>query len=219
MERHRDDLAGFLVGDPRGAKLVPYLRMLADVLADAPARARDEVRLLQEHVDKTKAVISKQEVHAGPKLVLQRCDVRHLVGDAVAVVAPTYAEHGIELVQVHGEVPEVSVESPSVVQILLNLLRNAGDAVIEAGPKGTGPSCRLAATATPASASSWPTTGSASRESTSSSSSRRASPPARAGAASGCMTRSCRPARWTGSSAAPARARVRRRLHARAFPL
>src|SRR5262249_45124654 len=48
MERPGQDLAHFLEKDPRGSKLVPYLRMFADALAGRQQELVEEVRQLQE---------------------------------------------------------------------------------------------------------------------------------------------------------------------------
>ncbi len=128
-------LAEFVATDPRGRKLPDYLARLAEHLeAERDATLR-EVQALQANVEHIKEIVVAQQSFARAPGVVERIAAGQLIEVAVGVVEPLFTEHAIGLTRDFADGSVVAVERAKVVQVLVNLLRNATEAVVEAnGP-------------------------------------------------------------------------------------
>src|SRR2546430_200562 len=55
-------------------------------------------------------------------------DIRHLVEESMRINASAFERHAVKVVPEFAEVPQITVDKHKVLQILVNLLRNAKDA-------------------------------------------------------------------------------------------
>jgi signal transduction histidine kinase len=76
-----------------------------------------------------------QQNYAKISGVTETVNVTHLVEDALRMNAGALARHEVELVRVYADVPPVTVDKHRVLQILVNLIRNAKYACDDTGRK------------------------------------------------------------------------------------
>ena len=125
------DLAAFLTIDPRGKELPGYLVKLADVMTqegDAMKREIDQLRLSVEHMSE---IVAVQQNYARGSSLAQECQASELVEESLHISAIALARHGITVVRDFKSVPAVRVDRHKVLQILVNLVHNAKDAMDE----------------------------------------------------------------------------------------
>lgn len=133
MEQHRDHLAEFLTLDAKGQRLLPYLAKLAKFLQTDRAEVLRELTLLRSHVDHIKQIVATQQSYAKVAGLTEEVSLCDLVEDAFRIIEPSLERHQIRLERNFQNVPSVTVEKHKVLQILLNLLRNAKEAIKENG--------------------------------------------------------------------------------------
>ena len=88
-----------------------------------------ELELLTGHLGHIKEIVATQQNYAKVSGLIEVISLPDLVEDAIRIVEPGLSAHGIQLERDHKAVPPVAVDKHSVLQILLNLLRNAKQAV------------------------------------------------------------------------------------------
>jgi PAS domain S-box-containing protein len=131
LGEHASDLGEFLTRDEKG-KLVPsYLIKLAQHLSDEQTTLINETRTLASHIGHIKDIISLQQSISRPAGVIEPVALRDLVEDAVQMVNPNISKYDIEVVREYTEVPQVRTDRHKVLQILVNLMTNAMDAMKE----------------------------------------------------------------------------------------
>jgi signal transduction histidine kinase len=129
LDRHRQDLGGFLTQDERGRLLPSYLGALAEDLATERSAVAAEIIRLKTNLDHIAVIIGSQQALArGGVLALERLDPAALLDEAVELAIDTNAG-SIEVVRELERIPSVVVDRRLVVQILTNLLRNAQEAL------------------------------------------------------------------------------------------
>jgi len=133
LEEHCGDLPGFLNSDPKGRRVVPYLVKLADCFKEEHQMMLQEVESLTRHIDHIKEIVAAQQSYGAVSGLIETVSLPDLVADAVRIVESGLTRHGIRLECNQEAVPPVAIDKHQVLQILLNLLRNAEDAVDEAG--------------------------------------------------------------------------------------
>ncbi len=132
LHEHRGDLASFLAEDPKGKMLPSYLETLAEHLVAEHADLLREMETLNKNVDHIKEIVAVQQSYARQCGVTETLDAAELVQDAIRMNLGAFERHGITIVREFAPVPPVTVDKHKVLQILINLMRNAKYAMDEA---------------------------------------------------------------------------------------
>jgi len=129
------DLPAFFAG-ARGQQVPVYLKELAaDLLADRDAMVA-ELTALRANVEHIKEIVAMQQSYAKRGGLSEVLEVRTLVEDSLSMNDAAFSRHGITLIRDYQDMSQVCVDKHKVLQILVNLLRNAGHACDEAKAGG-----------------------------------------------------------------------------------
>ncbi len=131
IKAHEDDLGAFLATDEKGKLLPGFLTMLGEHFNQERAALLEELQSLGKNVDHVKTIVSMQQSYAGVAGVVEAVSLADLVDDALQLNMSSFEKHGVEVVREFAELPEVNVEKQKLLQILVNLITNAKDALIE----------------------------------------------------------------------------------------
>ncbi|HYO58708.1 trifunctional serine/threonine-protein kinase/ATP-binding protein/sensor histidine kinase [Archangium sp.] len=129
IEEHRQTLADFLIRDPRGAWLPDYLSVLSDELVQEQAVLREGMSAVGKYIEHIRAIVQFQQTYARNTLVTEEHELALLVEDALSIQMPTLKRHGVNVVRELAPLPPVRVDKHKVLQILINLLSNAKNAM------------------------------------------------------------------------------------------
>ena len=132
LEEHAANLPDFLNHDPKGQRLVPYLVKLGGHLEDERQVMLRELDLLTGHVGHIKEIVATQQSYAKVSGLIEVVSLADLVEDAVNIVRSGLDRRKTVLDRDFEPVPPVAVDKHAVLQILLNLLRNANQAMQDA---------------------------------------------------------------------------------------
>jgi signal transduction histidine kinase len=133
LEEQGDQLGSFIASDDRGKRLPTYLAQLSSqLLADREA-ALKELASLVKSVEHIKDIVRMQQSYATHGGVVESVAVADLVNDSVRLNAEAFSRHGVTLACEFEEVPAITVDKHRVVQILVNLIRNAKYACEDSG--------------------------------------------------------------------------------------
>jgi len=125
LRTHADDLANYLTQDPKG-KLVPgFIESLARHFAEDRARLLQEIDSLQKNVDHIKEIVAMQQTYATMIGVVEALEPANLMEDALRMNSAALVRHDVSVVRDFNPVPPVIAEQAKVLQILVNLIRNA----------------------------------------------------------------------------------------------
>jgi PAS domain S-box-containing protein len=125
LQEHRDDLGQFIASDERGRHLPGYLEQLSKQLSGERAETLQELDALRANVEHIKEVVAMQQSYAKLAGVAESIDVHKLVEESLRLNADELERQSIKLQRDFAEVPPVTVDKHRVLQILVNLLRNA----------------------------------------------------------------------------------------------
>jgi PAS domain S-box-containing protein len=125
MQQHEADLGDFFTHNPQGKQVPGYLAKLAERLTGEQATALKELGELQKNVEHIKNIISVQQDSAKMSRSPEALKLTDLVEDALNVNSNGLRPGGIQVTKEFAEVPPSMVEKHKVLQILVNLVRNA----------------------------------------------------------------------------------------------
>ena len=135
LEDHRDELSDFLTSDPRGQRVLPYMGSLARHMEQERGQLGKEVASLAQQISHIKGIVAMQQTYARSSGVYEKIALTDLIEDALSITRLTMERHGVALSIASEDLPPITTDRHKVLQILLNLMRNAKDAVKESGTK------------------------------------------------------------------------------------
>ena len=131
LQDHRSDLIEYLAADSKGTRVLPYLTKLGEHLQWERSAVLREIELMRDHVAHVKEIVATQQNYAKVSGVIEELSLAALVNDALRIVEAGIERHGIRIEKAFEEVPRIPSDKHKIVQILLNLFRNAKQAIKE----------------------------------------------------------------------------------------
>ncbi len=130
---HTADLATFLTADARGRRVPEFIAQLAQHFTAERDRLLAEVASMQKNIDHIKEIVSMQQAYATMVGVIEPLDAAQLLEDAIRMNAGALVRHDVGVERDIDFVPPVVAERAKVLQILVNLIRNAKYACDDGG--------------------------------------------------------------------------------------
>lgn len=132
---HREKLGPFFSDDAKGKLLLTYLPQLGQDLETERAILLTETQALTRNVEHIKEIVSTQQAYSRPSAVDESANVSEVADHALALAAEALRHTEIEVIRHYDRVPLISVDKHRVLQILVNLIRNAAQAITAAVPE------------------------------------------------------------------------------------
>jgi PAS domain S-box-containing protein len=133
LKNHEADLAAFMSTDARGKRIPEYLSALGQQLTADQQMSLQELGSLRDNLEHIKETVTMQQSYAKLCGVTETVEVVDLVEDSLRLNAGAFARHGVTLCREFSPVPPITVDKHKVLQILVNLVRNAKYACDESG--------------------------------------------------------------------------------------
>lgn len=138
LHEQGDNLARFLTKDERGRVLPSYLYEVTQSLLAERDKIVAELELLAKHVEHINAVVATQQKYARVCHVTEDVSLVELLGDIEELMGGTLARHEIEIVRHYEDVPPVQSDRQRLMQVVLNVIKNAIDSLKLAHASGQG---------------------------------------------------------------------------------
>lgn len=154
LEAQGENLAAFIDDDPKGRRIPDFLESLATHWIEEQESLLQEISSLQKNVDHIKEIVSMQQTYATLAGVVEPLDATTLMEDALRMHANALTRHEVTVVREFAPTPILQAEKAKILQILVNLIRNAKEAAddaardakiitVQVGPGATGERVRL----------------------------------------------------------------------------
>ncbi len=125
LNKHSDDLGAFVTADAKGKLLPPYLTKLAEHLATEKADLIKELSSLTISVDHVKKIVSSHQSYAHPGSLTEVLNPAELMEEALLISSEDVKALDVRLERNYRVVPLVKVDKHKLLQILVNLVKNA----------------------------------------------------------------------------------------------
>jgi two-component system NtrC family sensor kinase len=136
LEQHAGDLPEFLATDPKGQRVLPYLAKLGGHFQSERASMLEELESLSSHVGHIKQIVATQQSYAKVSGLVEDISLPDVVEDALRIIEPGLVRHKIQIERDFDAVPTIAADKHQILQILLNLLRNAKEAIKQGDGNG-----------------------------------------------------------------------------------
>jgi PAS domain S-box-containing protein len=134
IQEHSKNLGEFIMNDPRGKHLPMFLAALSKHLAAEKNSMLKEADALKQHIEHIKNIVAMQQSYAKVAGVTELVNVVDLAEYALRLNWGSLERHNVQVVRnFDSNLPEVTMDKHKVLQILVNLIRNAKRACDESG--------------------------------------------------------------------------------------
>jgi signal transduction histidine kinase len=129
LQQHPNDLSEFVTQDAKGQRVLPYLAKLGGHFQSERVTLLEELELLVSHVGHVKQIVATQQNYAKMSGLVENVRLSDMVDDALRILEPGLLRYGIKVERDFETLPSIAADKHQILQILLNLLRNAQEAV------------------------------------------------------------------------------------------
>ena len=105
------------------------MSLLPTHLTDERTAIVNELELLTTKVTHVKTIVSTQQSYTGVSGVIELVDIATMLDDAMKLDLSSFERHKITIVREFQSMPKVRLDKQKVVQILINLFKNAKEAL------------------------------------------------------------------------------------------
>ena len=135
LGEHTEDLGTFLTKDEQGRQFPGFLQALAGQWQTEQAALTREATILNSHIQHVREIIQRQQAISGVTGIIETVPMGEVIEEVLAFTQQLLGEHRV---QFRCEVaPGLSVlaDRSKLTQILVNIVRNAVQAIAESGVK------------------------------------------------------------------------------------
>jgi NO-binding membrane sensor protein with MHYT domain len=126
---NKDNMVEFFQ-DSRGAKALEYMTMLSKQWHDEQIEVSNEMIRINKNLSLIKEIISTQQELSRTSGYDQIISINELLEEAI-LISGLYLKKDITLVKDFGKINSITTDKVKLLQVFVNLLRNAKDAVME----------------------------------------------------------------------------------------
>ncbi len=134
ISEHRADLPQYLSGDERGKHIPDFLIEVARTLGAEQQSMLEELQAVTQGIEHVKHVVSLQQEHAKKSAVAEPIKPAEVIEAAIQLQMGSLSRHGITLERRFEPMPAVAADKHLVLQILVNLIANARQAMHDLEP-------------------------------------------------------------------------------------
>jgi len=135
MQEHSEDIGAFLSEDERGKHIPPYLVKTIAILLDEHNAVTKTIRTLRENIEHIKTTIRSQQNYAKVQTCEEMVSIREIIEDAIEMNKTALTSQKIDPVQEFDEINYVNIDRSRILQIIVNLIKNAAEALYESNVK------------------------------------------------------------------------------------
>lgn len=136
IDEHAGDLASFVKEDARGQHLQPFLSALSGELMTQRNAALEEVASLSRGVEHICDLVKSQQNYAISSDLLEPTNLAELIDEAARISDQAlFADESLQVDRVFEDLPDIQVDRHRVLEILVNLITNARQAMTGVTPR------------------------------------------------------------------------------------
>jgi ligand-binding sensor domain-containing protein/signal transduction histidine kinase len=133
IREHMDDLGRFLTTDEKGRHFPRYLSEVTQYLRNEQEYLLNEINGLAQNVEHINEIVAMQQNYASVSGLHEKVAVSEMVENGITMNSGAFSRHGIKVIREYEPVEFMTVDKHKMLQILVNILRNAKYACDESG--------------------------------------------------------------------------------------
>src|SRR5579883_2976352 len=129
LSEHTSDMEDYLTQDPKGKLILPYLTELLKKIKENNEMLTKEISSLREHVIHIKDITEMQKSLSGVSGILENTSLSEIINAAIRMCS-NLEKKNISIIKNFDEKITIKTDKSKLLQILINLIQNAKDALL-----------------------------------------------------------------------------------------
>ncbi|MFT5285367.1 MAG: signal transduction histidine kinase [Planctomycetota bacterium] len=125
LTAHENDLGDFISNHEQGKHLLPFINELTDALFDGKHNILQELNGMNSGVEHIGELVRSQQGAAGRQGVMEPTKIAEHMDSALLICQQAGNGKHIEIVRDYGELPKLEVDRHKLMEIVVNLIKNA----------------------------------------------------------------------------------------------
>ena len=130
IKQHTDDLSNYIASDERGKMLPNYLIKVGEALKDEQDSSLKELSDLHSGISHIEEIVAVQQNYAGVSGIVESVSLSKMMDDVLRMYQDSFSEYKIKVVKYYKESTPISIEKGKLMQVFVNLLKNAQESLI-----------------------------------------------------------------------------------------
>lgn len=135
MEEHKDDMGNYITSDEKGKILPAYIIEVGRALKVEQNSSLEELSTLSAGINHIEEIVNVQQNYAGAPGIVESISLVKIMDDVLRMNQDVLNKHKIKVIKHYDKTQPVLVEKGKLVQIFINLLKNAWESLIIKGAK------------------------------------------------------------------------------------
>lgn len=131
IQAHKDNLNDFLNNDPQGKNVIDYITKIHPIWERKKTEIQNEIKSINKNVENIKDIIAMQQTLNGANSMLETIPIVEIVEEALALNSSIFPRFKAAFRKEYMAEPTLLTDKVKVLQILVNLLRNACESTQE----------------------------------------------------------------------------------------
>ncbi len=131
LRENINNIETFICNNSKGKKLMEYYLKLEETFDMEAEESRKHLTRVMEKVNAIESIITVQQGYGGGSLV-EEVNVADVIEDAIIMQMESNTSYGIDVKKEIADVPPVNIQKTKFMHILINLIKNAREAMSEA---------------------------------------------------------------------------------------
>ncbi|MCC9658693.1 two-component system sensor histidine kinase NtrB [Rhodopirellula halodulae] len=134
IAEHESTFADFVSSDQRGKKIPSYVQRVTQALGDERQTIDEELVDLTKNIEHIREIVTMQQSMARTGNCNQRLELDTMIEDALAANKASLMNHQIRVIkELDDDAAVIETDKHRLLQILINLIKNAKDSMVEHG--------------------------------------------------------------------------------------
>lgn len=129
LKKNMDNLEEFILHNPKGKKLMEYYLAIEEGITEEQQVFKDDILRLNEKLTVIEEIITAQQNYATISPFSEILPIVDVIEAALTMQASSIDRHGLAIVRNYHIEPLLSVQKTKLIHVLINLIRNAKDAM------------------------------------------------------------------------------------------
>lgn len=134
LNNQKGQLQHFIEEDQQGRHLIPYLDAYSKYFVNNKKKMASKLSFLAENINHIKDIILRQQSYSGVSEVIGIVSLPDLIENSLQINNSLIIESGINVRRKFKDIPQITTDRHKVIQILVNLVRNAIQSMIKENP-------------------------------------------------------------------------------------
>ncbi len=133
IKKHLSTLVVYLTEDPQGRVIPDYFIAMTDVMEAEHQAFSEELTTLSQHISHIKEIITMQQTLGGAFGVIVKLFLPEMIDTALQMCLGNFSQKNIQIIRDYRETPFMTTDKIKLLQIFVNLIQNAKEAVLANG--------------------------------------------------------------------------------------